>query len=325
MNQLIALRLKARSHVPMPRNSKCHRRASRQHWVLSRDQAVADGVPPRAIDRLLRNGEWRRIYPGVYLVNQAPLSWKARLMGAILWAGPGAVASHRSAAALLGLKHGDKGRIEISSPRRLNSRHGIRVHLDPSLATRPHAHADNIPLTRIVWTVLDLCAVLTYPAATAVVVDVVRRQLVSVLDLSRVLDESAGRRGGRRTLSRVLMTRFALGVTDSDAEDLFIDLAGRRGLHFRHHFVVQDPSFRAELDFADVSLLLDIEVDGGKAHDDDVAQQWDKNRDAELISRGWTVLRFTYWDLIQRPDWVFERIGDTLARLRGTTRSGDVA
>ena len=39
------------------------------------------------ISRALERGEWRRIYPGVFLVNQASLTWKARLMGAILWAG----------------------------------------------------------------------------------------------------------------------------------------------------------------------------------------------------------------------------------------------
>jgi len=266
------------------------------------------------ISRALERGEWRRIYPGVFLVNQASLTWKARLMGAILWAGPDAVVSHRSAAALLGLKHGDRNIIEISSPRRLNSRHGIRVHHDPSLATAPNAKAENIPVTRIAKTVLDLCAVLSLAASTQVVLDVVRRRAVSIVDLGRVLDEETGRRGGRSALRRILVTRFAVGVTDSDAEDLFIAMASRRGFDFVHHFVVEDAGFRVELDFADPYVRLDVEIDGGKDHDDPVAQQRDKNRDAELIARGWTVLRFTYWDLIQKTDWMFEMISAALER-----------
>jgi len=298
------------------------RRASRQHWVLSREQAIRDGMTGGSISRALKNGQWRRIYPGVYLVNQAPLTWKARLMAAILWAGPGSVASHRSAAALLGLKHGNKDLVEISTPRRVNSRHGIKVHHDPSLAHRPTASVDKVPVTRMAATILDLCAVLSYATVCSVVVDAVRRSFVSILDLGRVLDEASGKRGGRTVLRRILASRFAVGVTDSEAEDLFIDMAERRGFRFVHHFVVQDPGIRAELDFADVPILLDVEVDGGKDHDDPVAVQRDKNRDAELISRGWTVLRFTYWDLIQRADWVFGIIG-TATALRKTERHAD--
>jgi very-short-patch-repair endonuclease len=199
------------------------------------------------------------------------------------------------------------------------------VHHDPSLATRPLASVENIPVTRMAWTVLDMCAVLSHPAATEVVIDVVRRRFAGVLDLSRVLDEAAGKRGGQMTLARILTTRFAQGVTDSDLEDLFIDMAARRELTFAHHFVVHDPPFRAELDFADVPILLNVETDGGKDHDDPVAEQSDKNRDAELIGRGWTVLRFTYWDLVGRPDWVFARVRDTQARLEGTTRRPGIA
>ena len=274
-----------------------------------------------AIAWVVENGDWRRVYPGVFLVNQARLTWKARLMAAILWAGPGAVASHRSAAALLGLQHGDKSIVEITSPRRLNPPAGIKAHHDPSLASRPSAIADNIPVTRLSWTLLDLCSVLSFSAAMSAVTHAVRNTPVGVLDLSRLLDQAGARRGGRATLRKILVSRFALGVTDSDAEDLFIGMAKRRGLEFVHHFVVRDARLTAELDFADPTILLDIEVDGGKDHDDPVAVQRDKNRDAELMSRGWAVLRFTYWDLIKKPDWVFEMVLTSMRNRQATMAS----
>jgi very-short-patch-repair endonuclease len=165
-----------------------------------------------------------------------------------------------------------------------------------------------MPVTRLAWTLLDLCTVLSFSAAMSAVTHAVRNTSVTVLDLSRVLDQAGARRGGRAALRKILVSRFAMGVTDSDAEDLFIDMAKRRGLRFVHHFVVQGAGFRAQLDFAEPSVLLDIEIDGGKDHDDPVAVQRDKNRDAELSSRGWAVLRFTYWDLIKKPEWVFEVI-----------------
>ena len=72
------------------------------------------------------------------------------------------------------------------------------------------------------------------------------------------------------------------------------------------------------MDLASLPEKVDIEIDGGEAHDNPAAGQRDKNRDAELESRGWVVLRFTYWDLVERPDWVFEKISMTLEMRRST-------
>ena len=160
------------------------RRASRQHWVVSREQALGDGMTERAISYALGKAEWRRIYPGVYLVNQAPLTWKGPVDGAVLWAGPGAVASRRSAAVLLGLKHGLKDVVEVTVPRRVNSRHGISVRYDPALPRRPKVFADSIPVT-YVEDGSDLCDVLLFSAASEVVVDAVRRKLVTLVDLGK--------------------------------------------------------------------------------------------------------------------------------------------
>jgi adenine-specific DNA-methyltransferase len=114
-------------------------------------------------------------------------------------------------------------------------------------------------------------------------------------------------------LRSILTERFALGITDSDAEDLFRALANRRGHDFTYHHMIRDPFFVAELDFACLPALIDIEIDGGN-HDDSEAAQRDRNRDAQLGARGWLVLRFTYWDLVNRTDWVFEVIDEALAR-----------
>jgi very-short-patch-repair endonuclease len=285
--------------------------------LITRAQAISAGASRRTIDRLLSDQEWRRVLPQVYLVSQARLNWKAKLMAAILWAGPDAVVSHRSAAALLGLRYGDKELVEITTSRRLRSRQGITVHHDPAIAEGRKAFVDGIPCTTIPRTILDLCGVLSEKASEIATVEAVRGKKVSVLSLGRVLDEEARPgKGGTRALRRIVTKLFALGVTDSEAEDLFKAVAKRRGYDFTFHHVVQDPFIFEELDFASLPELVDIEIDGGEAHDDPAAVQRDKNRDAELESRGWAVLRFTYWDLINRPDWVFEKIAMTLENSR---------
>ena len=276
------------------------------------------------ISHYLSTQEWKKILPRVYLVGTASLTWKAKVLAAVLWAGPGAVAAGRTAAALHGLVNGRTDQIEIAVPRRLNSAHGVKVRRDPSLRTEPRVFVDSIPVTRISKTILDLCGGLSLGPAGDLVADAVRRGKTTIVDLGRILDEAGGQGiKGTRVLRRILTERFALGVTDSEAEDLFIALARRRGYSFTHHYVVKDDSYIAELDFADVLIYLDVEVDGGRYHDDPEHQQLDKNRDAELAERGWTVLRFTYWDLVRKPDWVFEKIDSVRSRLTAKQLSMD--
>jgi hypothetical protein len=63
----------------------------RQAGVVSRAQALAAGLAPRDIDRLLARRRWRPVHPRVYLAAGHPLSDDARIRAAALWAGDGAV------------------------------------------------------------------------------------------------------------------------------------------------------------------------------------------------------------------------------------------
>jgi very-short-patch-repair endonuclease len=45
--------------------------------------------------------------------------------------------------------------------------------------------------------------------------------------------------------------------------------------------------------------------------------QRDRRRQNRLIAAGWTVLRFTWWDLTERPDDVLAQIRAAVARLAG--------
>src|SRR5215212_6393507 len=80
--------------------------AARQQDVFSREQLLAVGIDRHAIDRRLRSGHIRRVYRGIYTVRQSGLHREGRWMAAVLLAGGGAVLSHRSAAALWGVRRG---------------------------------------------------------------------------------------------------------------------------------------------------------------------------------------------------------------------------
>ena len=68
----------------------------------------------------------------------------------------------------------------------------------------------------------------------------------------------------------------------------------------------------ALLDVAFPDSRLAIEVDGRAWHTDSVRFVADRRRQNSIVRAGWTVLRFTWEDLTQRPDHVLAEIRDGL-------------
>jgi very-short-patch-repair endonuclease len=59
-------------------------------------------------------------------------------------------------------------------------------------------------------------------------------------------------------------------------------------------------------------MKIIVELDGQQFHGRDRFQA-DRTRDQRLVAAGYVVLRFTWDDLINRPDDVIERIRRTMA------------
>ncbi len=74
--------------------------ACRQHGVFSCRQATDVGFTAKMRQVRLANGRWETLHPAVYRLAGTPATWHQGLMAACLAAGPGAVASHRSAGTL---------------------------------------------------------------------------------------------------------------------------------------------------------------------------------------------------------------------------------
>jgi very-short-patch-repair endonuclease len=74
--------------------------------------------------------------------------------------------------------------------------------------------------------------------------------------------------------------------------------------------VIRDRSGRAiaEVDFAYPEWMLAIENDGWSVHGTPAAMRRDYERQANIEDRGWRVLRYTWYDIVRRPDYVARRI-----------------
>ena len=74
--------------------------ATRQHGVVARRQLLGAGLTPREVERRLGTGRLHGVHRGVYLVGHTAVTLHGRWLAAVLACGPGAVLSHRFAAAL---------------------------------------------------------------------------------------------------------------------------------------------------------------------------------------------------------------------------------
>jgi very-short-patch-repair endonuclease len=68
------------------------------------------------------------------------------------------------------------------------------------------------------------------------------------------------------------------------------------------------------LDFAFVAQRIAIEIDGRAWHSTGERFQSDRSRQNRLVLMGWTVLRFTWDDLVRRPDAVIEQVPSALRK-----------
>src|SRR5258706_16040131 len=90
--------------------------AARQHGVVTTAQLRDLGLVSEAVTRRVRAGRLHRLYRGVYAVGHTNVSQHGRWLAAVLACGPGAVLSHRSAAALWEIRPQSSGPIQLTVP-----------------------------------------------------------------------------------------------------------------------------------------------------------------------------------------------------------------
>jgi len=278
-----------------------------QHAVLTGAQAVQLGVSRKALRTRAGRGSLVTLGGDVYLVAGAPLTWEGRVLGLLLAAGPGAVASHRTAAALWGIEGFNKGTPELTVPRgKRFRRNGARVHESTDLALMTVRRRNGIPVSDPARTILDI-ARRTSDERLALAIESARRlNLTSWRALIATLAAHArcGRPGIVRLRRVIAENVHREEITDSDFELMVLALLVERGLpEPALHHEVRDAQGRliAEVDLAYPGHKIAIELDGSDHRRREVFER-DRPRQNALVLAGWTVLRFTWRDYVERPD-----------------------
>lgn len=209
-----------------------HALASRQHGVFDLAQLIDLGLSASAVRKRVKAGRLHRVHRGVYsLVPPGLLSRDGRFMAAVLACGPGAALSHRSAAALHELRRTDRAGIDVTIPCRTHRTvPGVDVHRSTTLTAADVTLVNNIPVTTIARTLLDLGAVVPRrPLERAVD----QAEILELLD-TRALDDQLERnrkRPSARNLQRV-RDEHAAGSTPTwtELEEAFLSLCRRAGV-----------------------------------------------------------------------------------------------
>jgi very-short-patch-repair endonuclease len=265
--------------------------------------------------RAIRAGALLPIHRHVARLPGTPTTTTQRIAAAVLAAGPGAMASHRSAAHLWGIDEPDDEMVDLilADRRRHVDLDGVVVHRPTDRLDLVPQRRDNVACTNVLRTLCDLGAV-----APEAVFDAVGRALDQRLASIGALQAAVVRhaRPGRAGVP-ALRSAISAWMIDERPADSFLELAFR---DFVVRYALPPVVFHEriegwEIDFRFVDTAIIVEIDGFASHGRIRSQfERDRRKDTQLVAAGWHVLRFTYRSIVDNPVGAAVSIRRALAR-----------
>lgn len=287
--------------------------ATAQNAVFSLAQLRELGLSDSAVRKRTAACRLFRIHVGVYsLVPPELLTREGRWTAAVLACGPEAALSHRSAAALHGLRPAGRAAIDVSIPRRSGRRHdGIDIHRATTLTPADVITIATVPVTTVARTIADLLAVAPERTAQRALEQAV---VMQILD-GRALDDQTARHPHGARLRRLLQRGPINRPTESVMEERLLSECRRAGVPEPERQIYIDlgdaePMIRADFVWREQRLI--VETDGAAAHGTKRAFEDDRRRDQRLARAGWRVIRVTWRQLVAEPDRVIRLIVEML-------------
>lgn len=294
--------------------------AGRHHGVIAWRQLRAAGLGRSAVSRAAAGGRLHRVFPGAYAVGRPQIDEKGRLWAAVLACGDGAVISHRSAAALMGLLDRGPVVIDVIAPgARGRKIDGIRVHKVRMPAGGEVGTFDGIPCTSPSRVFVDLAGTVGLRTLRSCFERAAAKGMLDLDGIEAVLARGP-RRGTKALRALIADWRPAAPVArkgrlKSPLEAKVLPIVLRDG--------APEPRVNAPVQLADgqwieVDLLWEaarfvVEADSRDFHGTAAAFERDRWRDRELMRVGYSTLRVTN----QAAEHEADAVADTIIqRLR---------
>jgi hypothetical protein len=268
------------------------RLAAEQHGVVSAEQLSALGLTRNRVADLVTEGRLHRLYRGVYAVGHVKLTRDGRLSAALLAAGDGAFLSHRTAAALHGLRNLNLRRIDVtvvgSSGR---PRSGLVLHR----TTKPPARGElttvnGLLVSTVPRLLVELAQTETEAELRRMITIAVRKQAFSHERLRQAIADHPTQ-PGINNLTAAYAAYRPRPDRKSDLERAFDRLLDE-------HPEIPEPLRnvyldRWELDYYWPEYSVVLELDGRPYHLVVEKIESDRLKDAYLLARGIRPLRVT--------------------------------
>ncbi len=299
----------------MSLSNRIIQRAIENGGSVTSAEAQALGASREWLARRTVDGWLERAGHSTYLLPGADSLWRATLSAACHRLG--AVVSHESAAQMHRMPGLRKGLLIVSVPVRRSNRYpGVVVRQRTDLSPEQLCTSGGLAVTTPARTVIDMAQYLGAKRLAKLVDATVAEGLTSYESLG-VLFEHLARRGkpGIKQLRMVLGDRGADPIASTSVlEERILDLIERSGLPMPT--AQFSPTWLAatngRVDFAYLEERLVIEGDSRRWHTMADAFLTDRERDNLAQLAGWRVLRFTWWDVEERPDYVVTLIRKAL-------------
>ena len=284
--------------------------AGLQADVVSREQALGLEVNRRTLDRLVLEGRWTRLSPGIFRTLPGPVPWRSSAWAGVLIGGDAARLGGAAAGHLHGFVTPEPADILVLIPldRARPTVDGPWTFARERPGVRTKRCVDDPPRTTVEDTVLDLVHTADDVAA---VVDVVTSAVQARLTTAAELREAAER---RRTLRhrRVLLGLLA-DVSEGARSPLEVDFL--RDVERAHALrvgrrLVRRGGTEADVLYEEYGLL--VELDGRAGHSG-TGRFRDLHRDNASTADGLSTLRYGYADVHDRPCEVAGQVGEVLA------------
>ena len=259
--------------------------AARQRWVVAGWQLREMGVTGAAIEHGVATSRLHPVFRGVFAVGHPQVGDRGRMLAAVLACGEGAVVSHGTAAALLGLWDRPPTLVDVIAPGQSGRKiEGIRRRHVLLPGPEEAEVRESVPCTRPARTLVDLAGAVGESRLRSTVERTAVLGLLEVPAVDAAL--SRRRRRGSRLLRMVLEDWRPVGAARlrSDLEARLLARIAAAGLPIPLcNQVVEVAGRHMEVDFLWPDRLLVVEADGRAFHDNPIAFDRDRRRTATSL------------------------------------------
>jgi hypothetical protein len=280
--------------------------AAAVHGVVDRAGLRALGLSRSDVEYRVRAGRLHRKYPDVFAVGRPDLPLDGEFLAAVRACGPQAKLSNLSALRKYDLRGGGTYRIDVTAPRSIKPKKGIRLHRPLSLDALDTTIIDGIPITTVAQTLLDVSAPKHRLNVGKLLHEAAVQELLDMRAIWEVLALQPNHPGARRL---DWASREEVPFTRSGLEDAALALFASHSLpRPETNAWISDGVKLVEVDFVWREFGLIVEVDGERYHSTRWRRRQDAAKTAALRAQGWTVHRFSDAEIAGTPAHVAQTV-----------------